>query len=207
MAKLKTITPEIGSFQDLVNVYNELYAPILERELELSRETIKSNQSDEDKARKILIGSSHQNRLKWQHTEREDAVKALVKAKIWESQYKDFEELYETVSNTISNLYRIGPLAVYDVTKRIGAALGIEPQKYVYVQRHALDGAKELLKEKLKIKVEKEKLDKFFNGLSAVHIENILCIMLPYFKEGNIDTSKKVTLKIWSIKKVEEYFK
>lgn len=54
-----------------------------------------------------------------------------------------FDELHEVVRTTIGPLRGIGELAVYDVAYRIGAHLGLEPDK-VYLHAGTREGARAL---------------------------------------------------------------
>ena len=69
--------------------------------------------------------------------------------------------------------------------------MGIEPVKYVYACKGAQTGGERLLGRKIGKKTSKIEFDPYFPALSAMHIENILCIMKEFFILGGIDTSQE----------------
>jgi hypothetical protein len=92
-----------------------------------------------------------------------------------------FEELHTLVRNTIHPIPRIGALAIYDISQRLGAFLGREPA-YVYLHAGTVKGAN-----KLKFPVELREGDKLpkeafvirdaaFGELTPNEIENSLCL-------------------------------
>ena len=150
-------------------------------ELERCREKLHSSAlSDTEKGRCLLTGH-HQRRMQ----DKDNVSRVLGNARLWERKFDDFEALHSAVKETIIDLYTVGPCAVYDVAVRIGYSFGIVPERRVYVQRGALDGARKLLGEpKLPVgSVERERFDKLLPGMSALHIENFLCIMKSFFPE------------------------
>ncbi|GLH77034.1 hypothetical protein SSBR45G_19420 [Bradyrhizobium sp. SSBR45G] len=86
---------------------------------------------------------------------------------------KTFEALHEEVQHQIRSIHKIGPLAVYDMTHRIGAYLGLTPAT-VYLHRGTREGARALgftgrtLDPRL--------LTKAFSRLKPYEIEDCLCI-------------------------------
>jgi len=96
---------------------------------------------------------------------------------------KTFDELHDSIEAMIRPIRKIGELAVYDITLRIGARFGIEPDK-VYLHRGTRDGAKALGLEFRKSALELGELPKPLRVLTAREIEDVLCIYKDYFATG-----------------------
>jgi hypothetical protein len=73
----------------------------------------------------------------------------------------------------------IGPLAVYDITQRIGRYLGLEPED-VYLHRGTREGARAL--GLCGETVKKDQFPAAFQRLSAAEIEDCLCIFKDELK-------------------------
>jgi len=84
-----------------------------------------------------------------------------------------FDELNEAVRKTIGPLRGIGELAVYDMAYRIGAHLGLEPDR-VYLHAGTREGARALGLDGAALS--KSELPKAFHPLSFGEIEDCLCI-------------------------------
>lgn len=59
------------------------------------------------------------------------------------SRCRTFRDLFDQVNQAIRTIRGIGPLAIYDVSTRIGSFLGLEP-KEVHLHAGTLDGARAL---------------------------------------------------------------
>lgn len=139
-----------------------------------------------------IARNSHQVRL-----ERRAIVEAeqrLCTLSAETSSFVNFEELYQLVNDTISDIPDIGPLCIYDTALRLGwhAATGrIAPQAYVYIHQGARKGAVALkrlsvlleidyiAKDVNPAKMERIPIDAFYAPLrllDANHLENFLCI-------------------------------
>jgi hypothetical protein len=84
-----------------------------------------------------------------------------------------FHDLHEAVRTTIGHLHHIGELAVYDLTDRIGAYLGLEPDR-VYLHAAAREGARALGIRGTA--VPKSAFPRAFRQLSPGEIETCICI-------------------------------
>jgi DNA-binding transcriptional ArsR family regulator len=84
-----------------------------------------------------------------------------------------FDDLHEAVRRTIGPLRGIGALAVYDVACRIGAHLGLAPDR-VYLHAGTREGARAL--DRGGTVLSKSELPKAFYRLSPGEIEDCLCI-------------------------------
>jgi len=102
----------------------------------------------------------------------------------------DFESLYQQIKGAIKGVKGVkgvGDLMVYDTSLRLGANLGLAPQK-VFLQRGALWGAEILFrlagtKQKLRsgTSIGREELPADLDALSEDEIENFLCTMRSSF--------------------------
>lgn len=86
-----------------------------------------------------------------------------------------FHQLFTEIEDRIGQITGIGPLMVYDTALRIGAFLGLEPEK-VYLHRGARDGAKAIGLGKGKDTLEVSELPGPFHRLRPREIEDCLCI-------------------------------
>ncbi|MGH6871260.1 MAG: hypothetical protein ACREHE_07125 [Rhizomicrobium sp.] len=84
-----------------------------------------------------------------------------------------FSDLHACVEGTIGFIRGIGPLAIYDITHRIGAFLRLVPE-FVYLHTGARDGARALGVQGVTANI--GQLPKELNRLSAAEIEDLLCI-------------------------------
>lgn len=84
-----------------------------------------------------------------------------------------FDELYSIIESC--SIKGVGELAIYDTTHRIGARLGIRPDK-VYMHQGTRVGAENYLKRKVAEKKLEKSFFKDFSKLSCEEIEDILCI-------------------------------
>lgn len=91
------------------------------------------------------------------------------------SAISNFDELHQLIKSKISNIHKIGPLTVYDISHRIGIFLKIEPE-HIYFHRGTTTGAKALGLDISQGKVSKEKLPFPFQKLAAHELEDCLCI-------------------------------
>jgi hypothetical protein len=86
---------------------------------------------------------------------------------------KDFQSLYDWVKSVVSRVKGLGATTAYDVARRLGAWLGLEPS-IVYLHAGTADGAR-----KFGVEGEVAPLSEFpkeMQSLGATHAENFLCI-------------------------------
>ena len=109
------------------------------------------------------------------------AKKNLIAHKSKLKSCRSFDNLHEVVRQTIGPIYRIGELAVYDISCRLGAYLGHSPD-YIYLHAGTRKGAKALGlptgRKKLKIK----NLPHSFTILSPHEAEDCLCLYKSQLK-------------------------
>lgn len=87
---------------------------------------------------------------------------------------KSFEELHAIVQQAIGGIKGIGVLTVYDISHRLGAYLGLEPD-LVYLHRGTRDGARALGLGG-KNTLDPSELPAPFSRLKPYEIEDCLCI-------------------------------
>ena len=90
-------------------------------------------------------------------------------------QVADFEHLHGLIDSQIRHVPRIGDLAIYDISERIGWFLAVEPTR-VFLHADTLTGARNLLDRKLSKHLDLSELPDCFQSLSASEIETILCV-------------------------------
>jgi len=109
----------------------------------------------------------------------------LIKDGIMSWQFSDFEELYGHLTNLG---FMPGTLYHYDLARRIGHCLSINPKDYVYLHQGALTGAQILdkkghisLPQNWSVRVETSIFSTCFPNVNSIDIENMLCIYKKYF--------------------------
>ena len=86
---------------------------------------------------------------------------------------RSFHDLLHAVHDRIGDIHGIGELAVYDITCRIGASLGLRPER-IYLHAGTREGARAFgLRGS---SVSKSDLPQAFGALSPAEIEDCLCI-------------------------------
>lgn len=138
---------------------------------------------DEFLFRCVCNRKRHQRRIRTKDVE--NAVRKL-KDKIDNlKECADFEELYDTVFSLIGNGNTgISYNTVYDTCIRLSHAIKptILPNEYVYVHRHLIKEAKQLIgrgfiEDKCRIKRRLfEEMDDAFKDLNSLEIEDYLCV-------------------------------
>lgn len=86
-----------------------------------------------------------------------------------------FDELHQAVKNVGDRTHGIGELAVYDTALRIGARLGLDPER-VYLHRGTREGAAAVGPDHRRCAVAVSKLPSPFARLTPHEIEDCLCI-------------------------------
>jgi len=66
-------------------------------------------------------------------------VSILTRSVTSEIKVRNFDELYELIEKLVGNINGTGELYIYDTSLRIGAKLGIEPNK-IYLHRGTREG-------------------------------------------------------------------
>jgi hypothetical protein len=97
----------------------------------------------------------------------------------------NFDTLHELVNETVGEIEGIGPLYAYDVSERIGAKLGLRPEK-VYLHTGAADGAAKLGFPRGLQTIEVGELPAALQSLSPDEIEDVLCMYKDDFGNGRM---------------------
>jgi hypothetical protein len=87
----------------------------------------------------------------------------------------NFNELHSMVRKTIGSIRGVGPLMIYDTSHRLGAFLGLHPER-VYLHAGTRAGAKALKIKKLGSTLEMSQLPVEFHRLRPEQIEDCLCV-------------------------------
>jgi hypothetical protein len=90
-----------------------------------------------------------------------------------------FHELFQLVVHRLGPLHRVGEMAIYDTSLRIGARFGLEPEK-VYVHRGTRVGIRNLGLDARRDTIEMNELPIAVRRLSPREAEDFLCI----YKDG-----------------------
>lgn len=149
-----------------------------------------------DKSIKEVITRCICNRKRHQYCISKDAVKTATDKLMGEKNLhpysyisnKDFEFLYDRIKPIIGTVRGIGNSTLYDTCIRLGWSYSpqIEPKQYVYVHRELIKSAEAILGDKFSqikeadrpaiLRQEFINVEKKFAELSALDIENLLCI-------------------------------
>ena len=206
----KATQVQITSLPCVENIYTTHFACNLQNELKYVAAMVQSPAfTDDEKATFILMASNHQYRLsmkKYAQTQQQ-AIVALKNSALWRCSFTDFEKLYATVCKTLTDpgtgtyFKGIGPLALYDIAKRLGACLtpAVLPTNFVYLAAGAKEGAKNLLNvKKLNDKEPVSTFQRFFHTLKAYEIEDVLCIMKHVLSNGGVSAANYTLPNPWS---------
>lgn len=196
---MKNLECKFSNWDELLNFYKENYEELLELEMLTTQAVCKSKEFSDNEKAEFLVMGGHQRRLNWHPEQKNEAIEMLSQSKLWEKSFKDFEELYQKVKETIGGIKYIGPLTVYDVAKRIGSAQDTHPEKFVYLSCGAREGAENLLGPKVNIgRYPVEIFSKYFKDLSPSHVENILCVLKKAFIKDGINKAYDKGFKRWN---------
>lgn len=86
-----------------------------------------------------------------------------------------FAELHDLVKHLAEGVYRIGKLTIYDTAVRIGAKLGLAPQR-VYLHAGTKEGAAAFRIDTSEEAIAPTDLPREFRKLAPFEIEDVLCI-------------------------------
>lgn len=217
----------VNSFSELVDIYNKYQRNGMIIELESTALLLQSaNFTNEEKAEILLMGG-HQWHLRMSSKKafRDNILKILAQAKLWNNNYNSFEDLYKDVDKLFCKTKYIGPLTKYDIAKRLSNSIinPCPPSTFTYLASHSLDGARILFGEKVVKKsaismlIKTAKFTHYFGNMSALDIENILCInrdTLVFLKKKTtvtitidiLQTCHCINVNIKLIKKIQEFF-
>jgi len=118
----------------------------------------------------------HQRRVAHQL---EEGLKVSLSDNIQPDNFNNFESIYSWIKSVTDRVKSLGVTTAYDVARRLGAWLDMQPTM-VYLHAGAAEGAK-----KLGIEGEIVSLNDFpreIHKLGATHAENFLCIYKKLFE-------------------------
>lgn len=119
----------------------------------------------------------HQRRIP--HNVLLNVKQKLYTQKIFILKCKTFDEIYNVIESC--RVKGFGDLSIYDSALRIGAFLGIEPDK-IYLHAGTKKGAKNLgVDIRGKKVISKDELPSVFRKMKPVELEDLLCIYKDYF--------------------------
>jgi len=124
---------------------------------------------------------SHQRRIKKDALRRARAVLSANTGRV--QGCRDFLELIDLLDRLLAPIDGLGELYVYDTALRVGAKLGIGPDK-VYLHAGTRVGAKALGLDSRLATLEVSLLPLAWHGLAPHEIEDILCIYKEHLKGG-----------------------
>jgi hypothetical protein len=119
------------------------------------------------------IMDDHQRRVG--HDRCTKAAECLLRREREIGRARSFDELHRLVCEATKGVRRFGALARYDTAVRIGAKLGLRPEK-VYLHCGTAKGARELGLASAEGVVERDDLPDELQSLGADDVENFLCI-------------------------------
>lgn len=128
-----------------------------------------------DKVKGIWKRHDHQRRLKRASLE---AAHGKLKGASF-SECESFHDLFLTVERTIGGIPGIGELMVYDTSLRIGANVGLLPDR-VYLHSGTRRGAKQLSLPTEIGWLLRDQLPQDLQSLAPCQVEDLLCIYKEY---------------------------
>ncbi len=138
---------------------------------------------------------SHQRRLKKVHLE--EAKQALLANSRAIAQSGNFDDLFALIEKVVGPISGIGELYVYDTSLRVGAKLGLLPNR-VYLHAGTRRGAEALGFDGKTRTLDKSLFPREFQQLEAHEIEDVLCIFEEDLKTTQIESSGlKLTQRSW----------
>lgn len=190
---IKTNTPGCGlqkgkcsdekSIEGLVKCYKKNYRKNLQSQFDFYKSLSSLDEAIEKASQCIYSKDNkkhpHQYRLRNNSTPStlDEVKKSLseMETKTKLESMSTFDELFHFLEDKIGKIDGIGPLMIYDTALRLGAKLGLKPEK-VYLHAGTRSGAKALgLDCKNKI-IEIEKFPEPIQQLEPYEIEDFLCI-------------------------------
>jgi hypothetical protein len=175
----------MADFAAILRHYKKYQCAISNKELDDFRK-MATVQSAIERAAQAIDSSgkrySHQRRIKKKAILR--AAKLLCAASLVLECCEDFAKLHDAVESTVSGVFGIGPLYIYDTALRIGAKLGLAPE-HIYLHAGARVGAARLGIDVRSKFITKNQVPRLLRELSAAEIEDVLCIYKDCFGAGS----------------------
>jgi hypothetical protein len=135
------------------------------------------------------LGRKHPHQRRIEHAALEESRRRLLATAPALKGATSFHQMWQLIGRTIGPIRRIGPLAVFDISLRIGAYLDFEPEK-VYLHAGTRQGAKALGLQAGHEWLEMQELPKCLRLLSAREAEDFLCIYKAELKKTTGDQAQ-----------------
>jgi hypothetical protein len=165
----------MGSYSDVVAAYIRDWRPGAQGERQFFKDCRSLRRAVEFAALcKLPGGKRHPHQYRIPHTALAEAEGSLQACAAAIRDCETFDQLHGLVRREIGGIAGIGVLTVYDVATRIGAHLGLAPER-VYLHAGAAAGAKALGLGGANT-LGREGLPEAFHRLRAYEIEDCLCI-------------------------------
>ena len=124
---------------------------------------------------KLPSGKRHPHQYRLRKPTLEEAKDRLLSAEVTLRNSETFDDLFHVVKREIDGIWGVGELMIYDTTTRLGAHLGLEPEK-VYLHSGTRVGARALGLGRGREAIEVAELPEPLQQLQPHEIEDVLCI-------------------------------
>ena len=160
-----------------VDDYIEHHRPRAARELEYFSRVLRSDEEAVSRAALAQLpnGNRHPHQRRIPRAALEESRDRLLENLPQLRASANFDDLFELINALIRPIPKVGELTVYDTALRIGARLGLEPEK-VYVHAGTRDGAHALGFAGDRHAIELDELPAPIRRLTAREAEDLLCI-------------------------------
>ncbi len=171
----------LGSFSDVVRAYRRKKRVDAANELKYYRDLPTLGRAIKAAAlSQTPEGKRHNHQRRIPGPALESAEKHLQAKRAKLQQCDSFDAVFRIVASVGDKVHGIGPVAVYDISTRIGAYLGLEPQR-VYLHAGTADGAKALGLAHRAESLSVEDLPRAFRKLLPRELEDCLCMYKHVF--------------------------
>jgi hypothetical protein len=137
---------------------------------------------------------SHQRRIKREAIAQAHSILSGAKPRI--KKCADFASLFRLIEAALEDVPGIGELYIYDTSLRIGAKLGILPEK-VYLHAGTRTGARNLGLDVAKSTVRMASLPSPFRVLKPHEVEDVLCIFKDELKTSAASFRPSMVRRSW----------
>ena len=121
-------------------------------------------------------GHKHDHQYRVSNAALREAARLAVERSTAFFEPETFEPIIAVTRNIQAEVFGLGPMWGYDAAERIAAHRGIVPEKFVYVQRGALAGARNLGLRVANGRLRYADLAPEFHVLDAGDVEDFLCV-------------------------------
>ncbi len=169
----------------IVEDYIRVYRPRAKAEyLTFAQESSLSSATMRAALCMLPSGKRHPHQYRIPYKSLENAASLLLMNQDEIKNSKTFEKLHDLINSIIRDSWKVGELAVYDISTRIGAYLHLSP-KIVYLHRGTREGAHALGFSGQASTLSLHQLPSAFYMLKPYEIEDCLCIYKNELKNCN----------------------